>query len=160
MARERKCQGEERRLDTRGGDDGAVHGDAEHGCVAARAGPAAIVHVLVDAGRHLAVRVEVGADVQRANLCETRDTERVGMSGLRVRVRGYRVRVCSAQERVRICARQRRPRTSHVRRIGHTNNLNGATLGGRDERTRMHGIEGDVLGRIRVPGSGLVVADP
>ena len=69
---ESELQREERRLDTRGGHDGTVHGDAEHGCVAARAGPAAVIHVLVDARRHLAVRVEVGADVQRANLCETR----------------------------------------------------------------------------------------
>ena len=74
---ESELQREERRLDTRGGHDGAVHGDAEHGCVAARAGPAAVIHVLVDARRHLAVRVEVGADVQRANLCETRDRKGV-----------------------------------------------------------------------------------
>ena len=68
MRAESELQREERPLDTRGGDDGAVHGgtvhgDVEHGCVAA------IVHVLVDAGHHLAIRVEVGADVLRANLC-------------------------------------------------------------------------------------------
>ena len=47
----------------------------------------------------MAERVEVGADVQRANLCETQDTE----PSVRVeaRVRGSRVRVCSAQGRVR-----------------------------------------------------------
>ena len=87
-----------------------------------------------------------------------------GAVKVEARVRGSRVRVCSAQgrmrARVRICARRRRPRTRHVRRIGHTDNLNGATLGGRDERTCTCGIEGDVLGSIRVPGSGLVVADP
>ena len=74
MRAESELQREERPLDTRGGDDGAVHGgtingDAEHECVAA----------MVDAGRHLAVRVEVGANVQRANLCETQDTERMGV---------------------------------------------------------------------------------
>ena len=145
-------QWEERPLDTHRGDDGAVHGDAEHGCVAARAGPAAVIHVLVDAGRHLAVRAEVGGDVQRANLCDKRGTERVEVSGFRP---GSEV-----LGGVRICGRRRRPRTRHLCRIGQTDNLNEAVFSRRNERTRKYGIEGDVLGRIRVPGSGLVVAHP
>ena len=102
-----ELQREERRLDTRGGHDGAVHGDAEHGCVAARAGPAAVIHVLVDARRHLAVRVEVGADVQRANLCETRGMGRARGGGGQAGGKGLRFSgacVCSAQGHARLSA--------------------------------------------------------
>ena len=75
------------------------------------------------------------------------------------------MRVCSAHGacvrlRANLCPSASPARTRHVRRIGHTDDLDGATLGGRDERTSTHGIEGDVLGRIRVPCSGLVVAHP